>query len=98
MRREPPRRVRPADSGVPDGAIVTTGSIESKVIALGGSAASYAASKGGALQLIKQIAVDCGPQGIRAGEAAAVALFLLSGEASFMTASAVTVDGGYTSV
>ncbi|MFT7649058.1 MAG: hypothetical protein ACI8Y4_003814 [Candidatus Poriferisodalaceae bacterium] len=79
MRREPPRRVRPADSGVPGGAIVTTGSIESKVIALGGSA-------------------DCGPQGIRAGEAAAVALFLLSGEASFMTASAVTVDGGYTSV
>ena len=48
------------------GAIVTTGSIESQVIALGGSAASYTASKGGVLQLTKQIAVDYGPQGIRA--------------------------------
>ena len=128
------------------GAIVTTGSIESHVIALGGSAASYAASKGGVLQLTKQVAVDYGPQGIRANclcpgvvrtrlahhvredalnhttplpdggqlprqkiqtpiprvgtpdEAAAVAVFLLSDDASFMTASAVTVDGGYTAV
>ncbi len=31
-------------------------------------------------------------------EQAAVAVFLLSDEASFMTASAVTVDGGYTAV
>lgn len=128
------------------GAIVTTGSIESHVIALGGSAASYAASKGGVLQLTKQIAVDYGPQGIRANclcpgvvrtrlahhvredadshttptpdggqlprqrietpipgpgqpeEQAAVAVFMLSDEASFMTASAVTVDGGYTAI
>lgn len=128
------------------GSIVTTGSIESHVIALGGSAASYAASKGGVLQLTKQIAVDYGSQGIRANclcpgvvrtrlahhvredgqqhstplpdggqlprqrietpiprvgtpeEQAAVVLFLLSDEASFMTASAVTADGGYTAV
>ena len=128
------------------GAIVTTGSIESHVIALGGSAASYAASKGGVLQLTKQIAVDYGPQGIRANclcpgvvrtrlahhvredsqshstplpdggqlprqkidtpiprvgqpdEQAAVAVFLLSDDASFMTATAVTVDGGYTAI
>ncbi len=128
------------------GAIVTTGSIESQVIALGGSAASYAASKGGVLQLTRQIAVDYGPQEIRANclcpgvvrtrlahhvredagshtspvpeggqlprqhieapiqrvgqpdEQAAVAVFLLSDDASFMTASAVTVDGGYTAI
>lgn len=128
------------------GAIVTTGSISSQIIALGGAAASYAASKGGVLQLTKAIAVDYGPQGIRANclcpgvvrtrlahhvredseghrtpipdggqlprqkietpiprvgtpdEQAAVAVFLLSDEASFMTASAVTVDGGYTAV
>lgn len=128
------------------GAIVTTGSIESQVIALGGSAASYAASKGGVLQLTKQIAVDYGPRGIRANclcpgvvrtrlahhvredandhttpvpeggqlprqhietpiprvgqpdEQAAVAVFLLSDDASFMTASTVTVDGGYTAI
>lgn len=128
------------------GSIVTTGSISSQIIALGGAAASYAASKGGVLQLTKAIAVDYGPQGIRANclcpgvvrtrlvhhvredaanhttpipeggqlprqmievpmqrvgqpdEQAAVAVFLLSDEASFMTGSAVTVDGGYTAI
>lgn len=48
------------------GAIVTTGSVASVVIGAGGSAASYAASKGGVLQLTKQIAVDYGSRGIRA--------------------------------
>lgn len=48
------------------GAVVTTGSIASLVIGAGGSAASYAASKGGVLQLTRQIAVDYGPQGVRA--------------------------------
>jgi NAD(P)-dependent dehydrogenase (short-subunit alcohol dehydrogenase family) len=48
------------------GSVVTTGSVASTIIAAGGSAASYAASKGGLLQLTKQIAVDYGPQGIRA--------------------------------
>ena len=48
------------------GAIVTTGSIASFVVGAGGSAASYAASKGGVLQLTRQIAVDYGSQGIRA--------------------------------
>jgi NAD(P)-dependent dehydrogenase (short-subunit alcohol dehydrogenase family) len=48
------------------GCIVTTGSIAAMVIGAGGSSASYAASKGGLLQLTKQIAVDYGPQGIRA--------------------------------
>ena len=48
------------------GVIVTTGSIASVVIGAAGSAASYAASKGGVLQLTKQIAVDYGAQGIRA--------------------------------
>ncbi|MBL8772274.1 MAG: SDR family oxidoreductase [Phenylobacterium sp.] len=48
------------------GVIVTTGSIASVVIGGAGSAASYAASKGGVLQLTRQIAVDYGPQGIRA--------------------------------
>ena len=48
------------------GAIVTTGSIASFVVGAGGSAASYAASKGGVLQLTRQIAVDYGAQGIRA--------------------------------
>jgi len=48
------------------GVIITTGSIASVVIGGGGSAASYAASKGGVLQLTRQIAVDYGPQGIRA--------------------------------
>jgi len=48
------------------GAIVTTGSIASLVVGGGASAASYAASKGGVLQLTRQIAVDYGSQGIRA--------------------------------
>ena len=46
--------------------IVTTGSIASLVVGAGGSAASYAASKGGLLQLTKQIAVDYGKYKIRA--------------------------------
>lgn len=49
-----------------NGVIVTTGSIASVVVGGAGSAASYAASKGGLLQLTRQIAVDYGPQGIRA--------------------------------
>jgi NAD(P)-dependent dehydrogenase (short-subunit alcohol dehydrogenase family) len=48
------------------GCIVTTGSIASVVVGAGGSAASYAASKGGLLQLTRQIAVDYGPKGVRA--------------------------------
>jgi 3-oxoacyl-[acyl-carrier protein] reductase len=48
------------------GAIVTTGSIASVMIGAGGSAASYAASKGAILQLTKQIAVDYGAKGVRA--------------------------------
>lgn len=48
------------------GVVVTTGSIASVVIGGGGSAASYAASKGGVLQLTRQIAVDYGARGIRA--------------------------------
>lgn len=126
------------------GSVVTTGSIASLVVGAGGSAASYAASKGGVLQLTKQIAVDYGSQGIRANcvcpgavgtnlgahsredgaraqtppgkrlprprgwaplarvadpaELGSVVAFLLSDDASFMTGSAVMVDGGYTAI
>jgi NAD(P)-dependent dehydrogenase (short-subunit alcohol dehydrogenase family) len=48
------------------GVFLSTGSIASLVIGGGGSAASYAASKGGILQLTRQVAVDYGDRGIRA--------------------------------
>lgn len=48
------------------GAIVATSSIAGSVIGAGASAASYAVSKAGVIQLMRQIAVDYGSQGIRA--------------------------------
>jgi NAD(P)-dependent dehydrogenase (short-subunit alcohol dehydrogenase family) len=48
------------------GVVLTTGSVASVVVGPGGSAASYAASKGGLLQFTRQIAVDYGSQGVRA--------------------------------
>jgi NAD(P)-dependent dehydrogenase (short-subunit alcohol dehydrogenase family) len=48
------------------GVFLATGSIASLVIGGGGSAASYAASKGGILQLTRQVAVDYGERGVRA--------------------------------
>jgi NAD(P)-dependent dehydrogenase (short-subunit alcohol dehydrogenase family) len=48
------------------GSIVVTSSIAGSVIGAGGSAASYAASKAGVIQLARQIAVDYGSMGIRA--------------------------------
>lgn len=48
------------------GVFVSTGSIASVIIGGGGSAASYAASKGALLQLTRQIAVDYGARGVRA--------------------------------
>ena len=48
------------------GAFVSTGSIASLVVGAGGSAVSYAASKGGINMLTKQIAVDYCDYGIRA--------------------------------
>ncbi len=126
------------------GVIVTTGSIASVVVGAGGSAASYAASKGGLLQLTRQIAVDYGSRGVRAvclcpgavktnlgqhaaqdregqatpsadplprgkawtpipraaaaEEMAGTVSFLLSDDASFITGTAVFVDGGLTAV
>lgn len=48
------------------GVFLTTGSVASVVVGPGGSAAAYAASKGGILQFTRQIAVDYGSQGVRA--------------------------------
>lgn len=48
------------------GSIVATSSIAGSVIGAGASAASYAVSKAGLIQLMRQIAVDYGSQGIRA--------------------------------
>ena len=122
------------------GVVVTTGSIASTVIGAGGSAASYAASKGGILQLTRQIAVDYADHGVRAlcvcpgavrtslgehvredtdvtpmrlprspirspmhraakpEEVASVVAFAFSDDASFMTGSALFVDGGLTAI
>ncbi|MEX0941686.1 MAG: SDR family NAD(P)-dependent oxidoreductase [Pseudomonadales bacterium] len=48
------------------GSYVVTSSIAGSVVGPGGSAASYAVSKAGVIQLARQIAVDYGDQGIRA--------------------------------
>lgn len=127
------------------GVFVSTGSIASVVVGGGGSAASYAASKGGLLQLTRQIAVDYGDRGVRAicicpgsvrtnlgqhsremrlaqvtptsneplprhkhwtpirraaesDEVAAAVSFALSDEASFVTGTAIFVDGGLTAI
>jgi len=48
------------------GSIVTIGSISSVVIGVGGSAASYKASKGGVLQLTRAIATEYAHKGVRA--------------------------------
>lgn len=48
------------------GSYVATSSIAGSVIGPGGAAASYAVSKAGLIQFAKQVAVDYGPQGIRA--------------------------------
>ena len=48
------------------GSYVATASIAGSVIGPAGSNASYAVSKAAVMQLAKQIAVDYGPQGIRA--------------------------------
>lgn len=126
------------------GVFVSTGSIASVIVGGGGSAASYAASKGGLLQLTRQVAVDYGARGVRAvcvcpgavktnirqhreedtqaqttpggeplprnrlmtaipraaepDEIATTVSFLMSDEASFITACAVFVDGGLTAI
>jgi NAD(P)-dependent dehydrogenase (short-subunit alcohol dehydrogenase family) len=48
------------------GSIVVTSSIAGSVVGAAGSAASYAVSKAGVIQLARQIAVDYGDRGIRA--------------------------------
>jgi NAD(P)-dependent dehydrogenase (short-subunit alcohol dehydrogenase family) len=115
--------------------IVTIASIEGLEGTAGGSV--YCASKGGVVQLTRNMAIDYGPRGIRVNticpgfietpmtagifglpgmekvveefvcehslrrmgrpeEIAAVAAFLLSDDASFISGHALTVDGGYT--